>query len=93
MMRMLVVAALLLATPAFAQTPQRYTLAVTPDQLQVILNALTDVENTPWKKINPVIIALIEQMKAQQAAAAQPAPVAPPAPPPAPPSAPPPTEK
>lgn len=76
MMRKLAFAALLLASPAFAQVPQRYTINVSPDQLQVILNALTNVNDTPWKTMNPVIATVVEQMKAQQAQA--PTPNAPP---------------
>lgn len=73
MMRRLILALSLLASPAFAQT--QYTMALTPDQLQTVLNALTDIETMPWKKTNPVIATLVEQMKAQQAAALKPAPV------------------
>jgi hypothetical protein len=78
MMRKLVVIAALLSTPALAQ--QQYTMTLTPQQLQTILDSMTEVKES-WRVTNPVIATLLEQMRAQQAVAAKPpvpaAPVAP----------------
>jgi hypothetical protein len=73
-MRKLLFAALLAATPAVAQQPTQYTLRLAPNELQTVLDALTDIETMPWKKTNPVIATLVQQMRAQQAVAAQPVP-------------------
>jgi hypothetical protein len=73
MMRKFMFVVVLLSTPALAQQPQHYMMSMTPDELQTTLNALTDIETMPWKKTNPVIATLVNQMRAQQAAAAKPA--------------------
>jgi hypothetical protein len=78
MMRKFMFVVVLFSTPALAQQPQpaqqqHYMMSMTPDELQTTLNALTDVETMPWKKTNPVIATLVNQMRAQQAAVAKPA--------------------
>ena len=57
------VAALAVTTPAMAQ--QQFTLSVTPDEAQMILNILA---KKPWQDINPVMSKLIGQINAQSAA-------------------------
>ena len=58
-----VVIALAVAAPAMAQ--QQFTLSVTPDEAQMILNILGE---KPWRDINPVMSKLIGQINAQSAA-------------------------
>ena len=64
-MRFAIAASIALAVAAPAMAQQQFTLSVTPDEAQLILNILGE---KPWRDINPVMSKLIGQINAQSAA-------------------------
>lgn len=60
-MRFIVLAFIVLASPAFAQ-PVTYTFTVSPDEANTMLNKLGEL---PWKDVNPLMQKLIAQLNAQ----------------------------
>lgn len=62
-MKKLIIAAMLLATPAMAQTPQELTFKVTPAELDTLAKGL---ESQPYKDVVPLLQKLREQFAAQQ---------------------------
>lgn len=68
---LLIIGLLLLAVPAAAQErviPQQYVFTVTPDEGQVIINALLDL---PAKTVLDLVNKMHQQATDQQAAAAK----------------------
>ncbi len=71
---------LIVPTMAFAQAdqappPRTYTLTMTPDELNTIINKLVEM---PWKDINQLMVKLSGQINAQNAPPPPPAVPAPP---------------
>jgi hypothetical protein len=63
---------LVLLTPAAAQQPQpqsKLTITLTPDEVQFVLNKLSE---HPWKDVNPVMSKIINQINPQMTATTPP---------------------